>query len=253
MDDNPRIDPSKLDEPQRQALEKWSQNKQIISYLSDMADSFQAINILLKDSEATDSKKQKEMGALLTDMRESLTTLKDKETPESPDYAKPVVDALERLFKPLTASVKAIDVKPNVKVDAPQVNVDSPSVNVDLKGVEKVLKTDLPKAFKESMKLIPKPDKFDPKPLLDAYKELGKKLDDIDTGVRMKPMPGSTKISNLPFTAGTNSDYLDVQQTSSTVETYVFKLGGSTGSVVRTIVVTYTSSSKADIDTVEWS
>lgn len=195
MDDNPRIDPSKLDEPQRQALEKWSQNKQIISYLSDMADSFQAINILLKDSEATDSKKQKEMGALLTDMRESLTTLKDKETPESPDYAKPVVDALERLFKPLTASVKAIDVKPNVKVDAPQVNVDSPSVNVDLKGVEKVLKTDLPKAFKESMKLIPKPDKFDPKPLLDAYKELGKKLDDIDIGVRMKPS-GNTKIVN---------------------------------------------------------
>lgn len=50
-----------------------------------------------------------------------------------------------------------------------------------------------------------------------------------------------------------NYDFIDVQQTSSTVETYVFKLGGSGGSTVRTIVVTYTSSTKADIDTVEYS
>jgi hypothetical protein len=55
------------------------------------------------------------------------------------------------------------------------------------------------------------------------------------------------------LTPGTDYDYLDVQQTSATVETYVFKTGGSGGTTVRTIVVTYTSSSKSDIDTVEWS
>ena len=48
-------------------------------------------------------------------------------------------------------------------------------------------------------------------------------------------------------------DYLDVQQTSSSVETYVFKTGGSGGSPVRTVVVTYTDSTKENLDTVTWS
>lgn len=53
--------------------------------------------------------------------------------------------------------------------------------------------------------------------------------------------------------SGVAWDYLDVQQTSSTVETYVFKTGGSGGTTVATCVVTYTSSAKTDLDTVEWS
>lgn len=53
--------------------------------------------------------------------------------------------------------------------------------------------------------------------------------------------------------AGQDFDYIDVQQTSSTVETYVYKSGGATGSIVQTIVVTYTSSAKTDINTVEYS
>lgn len=56
-----------------------------------------------------------------------------------------------------------------------------------------------------------------------------------------------------PQVSGVDYDYLDVQQTSSTVETYVFKLGGSGGTTVRTITVAYTSSAKSDIDTVTWS
>lgn len=53
--------------------------------------------------------------------------------------------------------------------------------------------------------------------------------------------------------AGVDFDYLDVQQTSATVETYVFKTGGSGGTTVLTVTVTYTSSAKSDIDTVVWS
>lgn len=48
-------------------------------------------------------------------------------------------------------------------------------------------------------------------------------------------------------------DACDIQQTSATVETYVFKTGGISGTVVATCVVTYTSSTKADLDTVIWS
>lgn len=55
------------------------------------------------------------------------------------------------------------------------------------------------------------------------------------------------------LTAGIDYDYLDVQQTDSDTETYIFKTGGSGGTTVRTIVVNYTDSTKADIDNTSWS
>ena len=56
-----------------------------------------------------------------------------------------------------------------------------------------------------------------------------------------------------PATSGVDYDYIDIQQTDSTTETYVYKLGGSSGSIIQTIVVTYTDSSKNDLDKVEYS
>ena len=50
-----------------------------------------------------------------------------------------------------------------------------------------------------------------------------------------------------------NWDALDVQQTSGAVETYVFKAGGISGTVVATCTVTYTSAAKTDLDTVVWT
>jgi len=58
-------------------------------------------------------------------------------------------------------------------------------------------------------------------------------------------------IAGTGILAGVDWNFLDVQQTSATVETFVFKTGGSSGTIVATIVITYTSSTKADIDTVE--
>lgn len=49
---------------------------------------------------------------------------------------------------------------------------------------------------------------------------------------------------------GVSYDAVDVQQTSATVETYVFKTGGISGTTVKTIVITYTDGTKANIDTV---
>lgn len=55
------------------------------------------------------------------------------------------------------------------------------------------------------------------------------------------------------LTPNVDYDYLDVQQTSSTVDTFVFKSGGSGGTTVLTIVVTYTDSTKSDINYVSWA
>lgn len=76
---------------------------------------------------------------------------------------------------------------------------------------------------------------------------------DGQTPVRLEadPSNGALIVSSV-LVAGRDYDYIDAQQTSSTVETYVYKIGGSGGTVVRTTTVTYTSSSKADIDSVEY-
>lgn len=70
--------------------------------------------------------------------------------------------------------------------------------------------------------------------------------------VEVDPNTGGLLVSNglLP---GISYDYIDGQQTSTTIDTFVYKLGGSGGTVVRTIVVTYVDSTKADIDTVSYS
>lgn len=56
-----------------------------------------------------------------------------------------------------------------------------------------------------------------------------------------------------PMIAGVDFDYIDIQQTSATVETYVYKQGGVSGTTVQTITVTYTDSTKNDLDKVEYS
>jgi len=48
-------------------------------------------------------------------------------------------------------------------------------------------------------------------------------------------------------------DYLDVQQTSAAVETYVYKSGGSSGATVQTITMTYVDATKAELDNVEYT
>ena len=48
-------------------------------------------------------------------------------------------------------------------------------------------------------------------------------------------------------------DYLDVQQTDSDTETYVYKIGGAGGTTVLTVTVNYTNSDKTVIDNVSWS
>ena len=53
--------------------------------------------------------------------------------------------------------------------------------------------------------------------------------------------------------AGIEYDFLDVQQTDATTETYVFKTGGSGGTTVLTIVIVYVLSDKVDINTVTWT
>jgi hypothetical protein len=138
-------------------LKDWESKRpeqQQLKVLADIANMTQELISVADDTgkATTDVSKQlSALGAVLDDSRQQLMQLNKKEAPESPDYAKPVVSALDRVI----AEIKKQDIKP---VFSPEIKVSSPKVElpkIDLKGIEKLLKTEIPKAFKDSIKLIP--------------------------------------------------------------------------------------------------
>lgn len=169
------------------------ENKQL-RVMSDIAAMCEEL-IRLGDTKTENSDKfARELGAVLVDMRQSLEGISKKETPESPDYAKPVVERLKQLETALTGALKKI--KPTVNLPAPNVTVEP--AEVDLSGVEKVLK-EMPKAFKEAIKLVPKTEipEQDNSDVVDQLKQMSEKLDEINVGTRMKPQfPSTLKVTN---------------------------------------------------------
>lgn len=250
MDNQPKINKATLTPEQRDKLEKYQQAETQLQTLEDIAKMTQEIINIVDDSGNVDK-----IGTLLIDIRETLGGLRDKEAPETPDYAKPVVDAVSKLEKALSASIKGIDVKPQIKVDAPAVNVSPPSV--DLKGVEKAV-SGLSKSFKDAIKDIPQVPKTDFKPLLSAWEGISQQLTSLENTTRMKPQaPTTLKVTNPD---GTNVgggklvtvpfDYVGVAYPNSTTETYTYKTGGSGGTTVATVTVVYTDATKANISTI---
>lgn len=189
----PKLDPTKLTPEQRDKLESYQQTQEQLKILSDIADISQEMLNVADRSESKNSKQLEALGAVLTDSREQLVQLNKKEAPEAPDYAKPVVTAIDKLER----AIKAIKVDPKVQVDAPQVSVSAPSV--DLKGIEKILKTDIPKAFKEAISQIPQTEipETDNSQLLEAWEGISEQLVSIENATRMKPLlPTTLKVVN---------------------------------------------------------
>ena len=188
---NPKIDMTKLTPEQRDRLEQYQQTETQLQTLQDIADMTQEVINILDDYKK--DKKVDNLGVLLTDIRESLSAIKDKEDPETPDFSKPVVEAVSKLDKSLVSLIKSIDFNPKIKVDAPAVNVTPP--NVDLKGVEKAV-AGLSKTFKEAISSITIPENDD-SAVVDGLKALGEQLASIDTAVRVKPQtPETIKVTN---------------------------------------------------------
>lgn len=67
--------------------------------------------------------------------------------------------------------------------------------------------------------------------------------------------PGTGEYQNVvpELVPNIDYDYIDIQQTNATTETYVYKTGGSGGTTVMTIVIVYTSSAKDNLNTIEYS
>lgn len=243
------VDKRNLSVEQQAVLEQWEFSKKQLSTLDDIESVLEQAVVSLDKNLDKHEDGTKKLGTLLIDIRETLAEL-DKEPQKMPDYSKPVVSALEKLEKSLASAL-------NVKVEAPQVNVQAPDVNVpevDLSGVEKVLKNDVPKAFKEAIKLVPQTvvPKSDYTPLLEKLEDIHEQLGSIDTATRLKPQfPNTFKATNIDgsqISGGSlvlaNYDYIGGSYPNDTTEVYTFKMGGSGGTTVATVTVVYTDSTK---------
>jgi hypothetical protein len=215
-------------------LDKQRPENQSLQVLQDIA-------LMLQDILMTDDEKRKgsnktieEFGALLTDARESLQTIASKEDKELPDFAKPIVEVLSKVLTAINAKEYSpkIDVKvPDINVPTPQatVNVDAP----DLKGIEKLLKTEVPKAFEEAISKIP-PTVMPEYP--DRWNEVLEWLENIDTATRMKPLPGSMSVNNNVKVINPNSTYVGNPLLTKPYDNIIITYTDATKSVISTIV-----------------
>lgn len=200
----PRLDINKLSPEQRDKLDTWNTGQSQLQTLEDIASMAQEMLGIMDDNQKDPGRKTliidhvtgDDFVKILQNMQDSLQAFKEQKEPTMPDYATPVVEAVNKLETAVAASMKGKDAKPVVNVEAPNVNV-APTP-VDFSGVERILKNDLPKAFRESISLIPTIDipEQDDTAVLEKLTEAITLLGDIDTGVRMKPQPGTMKVTN---------------------------------------------------------
>lgn len=186
------VDYSKFDPKTLELLKKVESNRPEVKQLEELkkvSEQLASLTTYLQKQTKNGEQFNGDIAEVLFDVKEALIAFSEKEDPEYPDLAKPVTEALGAFKKELTAALSKIDVKPQVNVTSPDVKVPEPKVEVkvDLKGVEK--------AFDKAVKSIPKGEK--PESYEKVFREMLDKLDEIDTGVRMKPQaPGVVKVTN---------------------------------------------------------
>lgn len=214
-----KLDPTKLSIEQQKLLSDVEHDEKEITLLGDLADMTQELFNVTDDTAKTRKLQINQIGTLLTAVREELVKLNGKEVAEMPDYAKPIVIALDKLEK-------KFNVTPEVNVNVPDVHVPA----LDMKEFNKALKTELPKAFEKAIKLIPTTPAVQLTPLEGAIRSLeemmGEKLESIDIGTRMKPQfPTSLKVTNPDGTniGGSSSRATGAYSIAAISETSTYK------------------------------
>ena len=190
-------------------LEKKQPVWQQVHALQDIASITQELLVVVDDTKKQSAEDIKQLGALLTDARNQLVAINAKEAPDTPDYTKPLIEAVNAVERALSK----LDLKPEITLPAPIVDLKAPDVNVttpelNLKPLAEILKT-IPKAFKDA--ILSMPEQKDDTEIIAKLSEVNASLADIDTGVRMKTaFPNQLKVTNVDGSAiGGGTQYAD--------------------------------------------
>jgi len=228
-----------------QEWEKENPSAKQIDRLDDIALLLQELINMGDEERKANNKAIEQIGSLLTDAREQLVSLNDKESPEAPDSATPVVDKLDKLEK----MFEKINFSPKIEVKAPDVTVPEPKVTVqvdapDVSGIEKLLKTEVPKAFEEAISKIPEPKEYDDSGDVTRHEEMLEKLESIDIATRMKPtFPTTLKVTNPDGTSVGTPTTFDIRniEEDATYKYFGFEeRGGTDWRIMRKTLATNT-------------
>jgi hypothetical protein len=222
MENKYKIDKSKLTPDQRNQLDTYYQTQDLLKTLQDLADmTHELVNLATDNKENTDQIQA--LGAVLTDTREQLIKLNAKEDPAPPEVAKPIIAAINKL----EIALKAIK-PPQVSVSAP--NIPAP----DLTEFNRILRKDIPSAFEKAIRSMPKIDlpKVDNGPLLKAWEGISEQLVSIENATRMKPIPGSMKVTTT--TGGSVAD-VNLKQSNTILFATISASGSGDNAIVAAV------------------
>jgi hypothetical protein len=181
----------------KQKMLEWEkrnpQNKQL-QILQDVADMLQELISISDGVKSNKEESENKFGSLLVDIKESLGVMTGKKDPEQKDFTAPLLKVLQSIEK----TQKEKDYSPKIDVKSPNVTVPKPEVKVNIDApkldkLEQLIKKELPKAFRESIALIPEvkiPES------VDRWDDVLEWLESIDTATRLKPLPGSMTVTS---------------------------------------------------------
>lgn len=208
-------------------LEKWDKQKPLnrqVRAAEDTADMIQQMLDILERSDKGTDLFRKQASPILVDVREKLQEIASKESPKQDN--KDIIKALENVEKTLKKIEVKPEFKPTIKVDTPEVNISPPSV--DLKGIEKILRSELPKAFAEAISKIPETEipNTDFQPLVDQYQGMNEILSSIDTAVRIRPeFPTNMTVKTGSTPVETTETTYDVLIATDSVDSNIQYIG----------------------------
>lgn len=223
---------TKIPKELQEKLAKWESNKPEFKTVRTLEDIAAILTEVLESVDDTTPIDQ--IGAILVDIRESLGIIKGKDMPEFPDYAKPIVETLNKLDDSIAKSIDKIDMRPEFKPNITVTPTEVTIPEVDLRGIEDILRTEVPKAFAKAISLIPTAE-FPEIPETNTggietlLAEMSEKLDSIDIGTRLKPQfPSAFRIQeSIPTNSTQNNESVVFGYTDTKVTTITKTIGSA--------------------------
>lgn len=206
---------------------------------------------VIKASEQV-QKEIKGLGEVFTKkLKEHAQSLPEVKIPEYPkDIEVNNLKTAETTLKEVRDAIKKLKLDPKIQVESPAVTVQLEEV---AKGLDEVVKAVNAIEFPEVK--IPEVDtkslEKNVREVRDAIK--GQKFPVPNYVLPFKDSDGKATQQAVALQAGTDFDYLSIVDSDTDEDTLVYKTGGSGGTTVRTVVITFTDSSKQDVASVAWS
>lgn len=178
----PQVDYSKLPQSLVDQLAGWEakQPQQLqLKASQELVDLTRQLYDMVSSDSTTSSSEAKDLLDAMHEVADHLEEIKNKSEPEEPDFATPIIAALDKMSTAMTQAIADAKVEQKIDVAAPKVTVPK----IDVSGLVTAM-DGLPAAFETAINNLPAPlPQIDYTPNFDDILDM---LGNINTGVRLK-------------------------------------------------------------------